>query len=84
MTVTVSKGPSTSAVPDVTTQDFAIAQTTLEAAGFRTRVVFEDTDDPTFDGIVISQDPVGGTQAKPNALITLFVGRFVSTTTTTP
>jgi eukaryotic-like serine/threonine-protein kinase len=84
VTVTVSKGPSTSAVPDVTTQDFAIAQTTLEAAGFRTRVVFEDTDDPTFDGIVISQDPVGGTQAKPNALITLFVGRFVSTTTTTP
>ncbi len=84
VTVTVSKGPSTSAVPDVTTQDYAIAQTTLEAAGFRTRVVFEDTDDPTFDGIVISQDPVGGTQAKPNALITLFVGRFVSTTTTTP
>ena len=84
VTVTVSKGPSTSAVPDVTTQDYAIAQTTLEAAGFRTRVVFEDTDDPTSDGIVISQDPVGGTQAKPNTLITLFVGRFVSTTTTTP
>ena len=47
VTVTVSKGPSTSAVPDVTTQDVAIAQTTLEAAGFRTRVVLEDTDDPT-------------------------------------
>ena len=28
--------------------------------------------------------PVGGTQAKPNALVTLFVGRFVETTTTTP
>ncbi len=84
VTVTVSKGPSTSAVPDVTTQDFAIAQTTLEAAGFRTRVSLEDTDDPTFDGIVISQDPVGGTQSKPNSLVTLFVGRFVETTTTTP
>ena len=47
MTVTVSKGPSTSSVPDVTTQDVAIAQTTLEAAGFRTRVVLEDTDDQT-------------------------------------
>ena len=80
MTVSVSKGPSTSAVPDVTTQDVAIAQTTLEAAGFRTRIVLEDTDDPTFDGIVISQDPVGGTQAKPNTLVTLFVGRFVETT----
>ncbi|MBM2822735.1 MAG: serine/threonine protein kinase with sensor(s) [Thermoleophilia bacterium] len=85
VTLSVSRGPVTSAVPDVTTQDVAIAQTTLEAAGFRTRVVLEDTDDPSFDGIVISQDPVGGTQAKPNSLITLFVGRFIAgTTTTTP
>ncbi len=84
VTLSVSKGPTTSAVPDVTTQDFAIAQTTLEAAGFRTRVVLEDTDDPSFDGIVISQDPIGGTQAKPSSLVTLFVGRFVETTTTAP
>jgi eukaryotic-like serine/threonine-protein kinase len=83
VTLTVSKGPSTAAVPDVTTQDVSIAQTTLDAAGFRTRVVLEDTDDPTQDGIVMSQDPIGGTQAKPNSLVTLFVGRFVSTTTTT-
>jgi len=84
VTLSVSRGPVTSAVPDVTTQDVAIAQTTLEAAGFRTRVVLEDTDDPSFDGIVISQDPVGGTQAKPSSLVTLFVGRFTSATTTTP
>jgi eukaryotic-like serine/threonine-protein kinase len=83
VTLTVSKGPSTAAVPDVTTQDVSIAQTTLDAAGFRTRVVLEDTGDPTQDGIVMSQDPIGGTQAKPNSLVTLFVGRFVSTTTTT-
>jgi beta-lactam-binding protein with PASTA domain len=83
VTLTVSKGPSTAAVPDVTTQDVSIAQTTLDAAGFRTRVVLEDTDDPTQDGIVMSQDPIGGTQAKPNSLVTLFVGRFVSSTTTT-
>jgi serine/threonine-protein kinase len=83
VTLTVSKGPSTAAVPDVTTQDVSIAQTTLDAAGFRTRVVLEDTDDPTQDGIVMSQDPIGGTQAKPNTLVTLFVGRFVSSTTTT-
>jgi eukaryotic-like serine/threonine-protein kinase len=83
VTLTVSKGPSTAAVPDVTTQDVSIAQTTLDAAGFRTRVVLEDTDDPTQDGIVMSQDPIGGTQAKPSSLVTLFVGRFVSSTTTT-
>ena len=84
VTVSVSKGPSTAAVPDVTTQDVSIAQTTLEQAGFRSRVVLEDTDDPTFDGIVISQDPIGGSQAKPNAIVTLFVGRFVEPTETAP
>ena len=84
VTLSVSKGPTTSAVPDVTTQDYAIAQTTLESAGFRTRFVYEDTDDPTLDGIVSAQDPVGGTQAKPNTLVTLFVYRYVEPTTTTP
>jgi eukaryotic-like serine/threonine-protein kinase len=85
VTLTVSKGPSTSAVPDVTSQDYAIAQTTLDNAGFRSKIVFEDTDDQSMDGIVISQDPVGGSQEKPNAVVTLFVGRFVQTTTeTTP
>ena len=86
VTLSVSEGPTTSAVPDVTASDVAIAQTTLEAAGFRTRVVLEDTSDLSQDGIVISQDPIGGTQAEPNTLVTLFVGRYVepSETTTTP
>jgi eukaryotic-like serine/threonine-protein kinase len=83
VTLTVSKGPSTSAVPDVTSQDYAIAQTTLDNDGFRSKIVFEDTDDQSQDGIVLSQDPVGGSQAKPNAIVTLFVGRFVQQTTTT-
>jgi eukaryotic-like serine/threonine-protein kinase len=87
VTLTVSKGPSTSAVPDVTSQDYAIAQTTLDNAGFRSKIVFEDTEDQTMDGIVISQDPVGGSQEKPDTVVTLFVGRYVApatTTTTTP
>ncbi|HJR95268.1 MAG TPA: Stk1 family PASTA domain-containing Ser/Thr kinase [Gaiellaceae bacterium] len=88
VTVYVSRGPTTSAVPDVTTQDVSIAQTTLENAGFRSRVVLEDVFDPTQDGIVTAQDPIGGSQAAPNAIITLFVGRFVGEetdeTTTTP
>ena len=46
VTLSVSKGPTTSAVPDVTAQDYSIAQVTLDNAGFRTRVVFEDTSDP--------------------------------------
>jgi eukaryotic-like serine/threonine-protein kinase len=83
VTLTVSKGPSTSAVPDVTSQDYAIAQTTLDNAGFRSKIVFEDTADQSMDGIVISQDPVGGSQEKPDTVVTLFVGRFVEATTTT-
>ena len=79
----MSKGPATTAVPDVTSQDYTIAQTTLENAGFRTQFKFQDTTDPTQDGIVLSQDPVGGTQAKPNSVVTLFVGRLVQSTTTT-
>jgi serine/threonine-protein kinase len=81
VTLSVSKGPATLAVPDVTTQDVATAQATLEAAGFRVRVVLEDTDDPSLDSIVISQDPAGGSQAKPDSLVTLFVGRFTGTAT---
>jgi eukaryotic-like serine/threonine-protein kinase len=88
VTVYVSRGPTTAAVPDVTTQDVSIAQTTLENAGFRSRVELEDVFDPAQDGIVTAQDPIGGSQAAPNAIITLFVGRFVGEetdeTTTTP
>jgi serine/threonine-protein kinase len=80
VTLSVSQGPTTAAVPDVTGTDVAIAQNTLEAAGFRTRVVLEDTDDPASDGIVISQDPAGSSQAELDSIVTLFVGRFVGTT----
>jgi serine/threonine-protein kinase len=84
VTLSVSKGQATAAVPDVTTFDLEAAQTALETAGFRTKVVLEDTVDPSQDGFVISQDPVGGSQAKPNSIVTLFVGRFTGATETTP
>jgi beta-lactam-binding protein with PASTA domain/predicted Ser/Thr protein kinase len=83
VTLSVSKGPVTSAIPDVTTQEYSVAQATLEGAGFRTKIVFEDTEDPSLDGIVVSQDPVGGSQDKPNTVVTLFVGRLVQPTDTT-
>jgi serine/threonine-protein kinase len=82
VTLEVSRGPSTLAVPDVTTQDVSIAQTVLENAGFRTRVEFEDVDTPDLDGIVMSQDPVGGSQAEVDSVVTLFVGRFTGGETT--
>jgi hypothetical protein len=76
--VSVSKGSSsTTSVPDVTGLDISAARAKLEEAGFRTRIVFDSTDDSAQDGVVLSQDPQGGTQAKLGSLVTLVVGRFV-------
>jgi serine/threonine-protein kinase len=83
VTLSVSRGPTTAAVPDVTGQDVTVARATLENAGFRVRESLEDTDDPSLDGIVSSQDPAGTVQAAPNSIVTLFVWRFVEETTTT-
>jgi len=87
----VSKGPTTSTVPDVINLDSATAQTTLEESNFKVKIVFTDTTDPTQDDHVISQDPAGGSQAKPDSKVTITVGRYVepppadtTTTTTAP
>jgi eukaryotic-like serine/threonine-protein kinase len=83
VTLRVSEGPATVNVPDVTFQDVAIARATLENAGFRVREVLEDTSDPGSEGLVVGQDPVGGAQAEPGSLVTLFVGRLVESGETT-
>jgi beta-lactam-binding protein with PASTA domain/predicted Ser/Thr protein kinase len=83
VTVRVSQGPATVAVPDVTFQDVTVARATLENAGFQVREVLEDTSDPGSEGLVVGQDPVGGARAKPGSLVTLFVGRLVESGETT-
>jgi serine/threonine-protein kinase len=82
ITVNVSKGPTTSTVPDVTSQDQATAISNLQGSGFKARVVRQDTGDATQDGIVLDQTPPGGTQAKPGSSVTITVGRFTGDTTT--
>jgi serine/threonine-protein kinase len=84
ITLSVSKGPTTSAVPDVTSQDQASAQQVLTGAGFRVRVESQDTADPTQDGVVLSQTPTGGTQAPPKTVVTIVVGKFTVPTSPTP
>ncbi len=92
VTLKVSKGPTTSAVPDVTSEDATQARSDLSASGFKVRTVQQDTNDPTLDGIVTTQNPGGGTQAKPGTTVTITVGHYVApppattatTTTTTP
>jgi serine/threonine-protein kinase len=94
VTLSVSKGPPTVEVPDVTGTDLDTARSTLTAAGFRVQVTRQDTDDPAFENVVVAQDPPPASQADPSSLVTLTVGRYVpppaatepppDTTTTTP
>ena len=83
VTISISKGPKTTAVPDVTSEDVQSAGNDLHSAGFNVHVVRQPTSDPTLDGIVMSQDPGGGTQAKPGTVVTLTVGQLVTPTDTT-
>jgi eukaryotic-like serine/threonine-protein kinase len=88
VTLSVSKGPSTSQVPDVTFLSQPEAVQTLRSAGFKVSVVTQDVTDPAEDGIVSSQGPEGGTEAKPQSTVTITVGHLVAqppsdTTTTT-
>ncbi|MSO94435.1 MAG: Stk1 family PASTA domain-containing Ser/Thr kinase [Thermoleophilia bacterium] len=82
ITLSVSNGPQTTPVPDVTGLTAAAAKTTLADAGFKVIVTDQETDIETFDGVVISQDPLGNTQQDPNTVITLFVGVYVPVVTT--
>jgi eukaryotic-like serine/threonine-protein kinase len=77
VTLYVSKGPKESTIPDVTSQDEAAATQALQQSGFTVDVVDQDTFDPDQDGIVLSQDPPGGSKAKPGSTVTIIVGRFV-------
>jgi serine/threonine-protein kinase len=83
VTIQVSKGPKTSAVPDVTSEDYQQAGADLHAAGFNVHVTRQDVSDPSQDGIVLSQDPGGNSQAKPGTVVTLVVGQFTGGTTET-
>jgi eukaryotic-like serine/threonine-protein kinase len=81
ITLSVSKGPTTSTVPTVTSLEQADAIEQLRASGFRVRVVPQPVTDPDQDGIVQTQDPAGGTQKAPGSVVTIAVGSFAGTTT---
>jgi len=92
VSLTVSKGPKTSTVPDVSSTELGTAEQTLRASGFSNiKVVYQDTTDPNSDGVVLDQSPQGGQQVAPKTAITLTVGRLTTggdtttgTTTTAP
>jgi beta-lactam-binding protein with PASTA domain/predicted Ser/Thr protein kinase len=76
--LSVSKGPKLSTVPDVTSQDEESARSALQSAGFKVQVQPQDVNDPGLDGIVLSQNPTGDTQAKQGSTVTIVVGNFAA------
>ena len=87
ISLTVSNGPKTSPVPDVTSYDLGLAQQTLQASGFKSHITYQPVTDPSQDGVVLAQSPVGGTQAPQKTKVELTVGQIAggaTTTATTP
>lgn len=83
VTLKVSKGPSTTAVPDVTDLDQDTATATLRSAGFQVTIQEHDTTDPAQDGVVLAQTPRGGKQADIGSTVTIIVGVLITPTTET-
>jgi serine/threonine-protein kinase len=79
VTLTVSKGPTTTRVPDVTNLTPADATSLLQAAGFTVATITQPVTDPSQDGVVISQDPRGNTTGQQGEVITLTIGQLQST-----
>jgi eukaryotic-like serine/threonine-protein kinase len=76
ITLSISKGPKTSTVPDVQSQDQASAQSELQASGFKVKVQSQPVTDKSQDGIVLTQNPPPGTQAPQGSTVTIVVGKF--------
>jgi serine/threonine-protein kinase len=74
--ITISTGPDTVTVPDVTGMEAPDARAALEEAGFRPRGVARDTTEPSEEGIVLEQDPSGSTEAARGSTVTIYVGRL--------
>ncbi len=84
ITLTVSSGQTTTAIPDVTGIDEGSAQATLENEGWKVVIRDTPTENADEDGIVLDQAPSAGEQAKPGAKVTLIVGRLQTQTEPPP
>jgi beta-lactam-binding protein with PASTA domain len=77
VTLSVSKGPSTTQVPDVLGFGEEAARSTLEAEGFRVRVRRAETTVPEEADVVLEQFPAAGETAEAGSVVAITVGIFV-------
>ncbi|MFN8160376.1 MAG: PASTA domain-containing protein [Solirubrobacterales bacterium] len=80
--IVVSGGVSKATVPNVIGDLRSDAVTALRDAGFTPDVREQDTPVPQQDGRVTDQFPAPGTKLATGGQVTIFVGKFVQTTTT--
>ncbi|MBV8987222.1 MAG: Stk1 family PASTA domain-containing Ser/Thr kinase [Solirubrobacterales bacterium] len=72
--------PSTVTVPNVGGDSEAAATNALTSAGFQITIQTQSTSQQSKDGIVLSQNPGGGTSAKKGTTVTVVVGKFLQST----
>ena len=82
VTVYVSTGASQTTVPNVVGDTQAQAAQQLQQAGLQANFVTVPVSRRSQDGIVQSQDPTGGTTVNQGSTVTVVVGQFSSSTTT--
>jgi len=87
VTLSVSKGPAPSQIPDVTGENQSDAEATLTADQLTPNVVYVPVTDPSQDGIVQTESPGPGSPAKQGETVTIQVGQLqqggATTTTST-
>jgi eukaryotic-like serine/threonine-protein kinase len=83
ITLTVAKAPPTPTVPNVVGQKRGPAEATLGSQGFPATVQLQDVTNPSQNNIVLSQTPTGGKQATKGSNVTIVIGHYTATPTTT-
>ncbi len=74
--INISSGSKQVSVPEVVGEDEAAVTSDLEAAGFTVNSVASPTSDPGKDGVVVDQNPSGGTKASDSSTVTIYIGRY--------
>jgi serine/threonine-protein kinase len=75
VTITVAREPQEEAVPDVTGSTLEEALAELQEAGFDVDPSEVDVDDPAQVGVVQSQDPEAGGEARRGSTVEITIGR---------
>src|SRR5512133_753440 len=79
VSLVVSAGPSpqpTTPVPNVVGQEQATAADNLKSAGFKVVVLNRPVTNQNKDGLVVDEQPRGGSGIPSGSQVTIFVGRF--------